>query len=112
MATETNVSAKMTPNGTGAAAVLAAAVGCFSLGLISVVADKVKPLAKTLIIYRPTGPLSGVSTSSILIWVAVWVLLHYFWKERQVDLRRVIMASLVLLAAGILLTFPPIGDLL
>ena len=112
MAGETNVSAKMTPNGPGAAAILAAGIGCFSVGLVSVVVDKVEPLARVLTFYRPTGPLSGASTLSILIWLAVWRVLHYFWSDRNVDLRRLVTVSVVLLAVGILLTFPPIGDLL
>lgn len=90
---------------------LAAGIGCFSMGLASVVTDKVRPLAKLLILYRPTGPLSGVSTLSILIWLAVWGVLHYYWGPRNIDLRRVVTASVVLLVIGILLTFPPIGDL-
>ena len=112
MVGETNVSAKMTPNGPGAAAVLAAGIGCFSMGLATVVADEVGPLARLLTLYRPTGPLSGVSTLSILIWLAAWGFLHYFWGGRQVDLRRWAMLALVLLAVGILLTFPPLADLL
>jgi hypothetical protein len=111
MAAETNASAKMTPSGPGAAAVLAAGIGCFSLGLLSVVADKVRPLARLLIFYRATGPLSGVSTLSILIWLAVWGVLGYYWGPRNIDLRRVVAVSVVLLVVGILLTFPPIGDL-
>jgi len=112
MAGETNVSAKMTPNGPGAAAILAAGVGCFSMGLVSVVADKVGPLARLLIFYRPTGPLSGVSTLSILVWLGAWGTLHHYWNGRNVELRRWVTVSVVLLAVGILLTFPPLADLL
>ncbi|HEY1578547.1 MAG TPA: hypothetical protein VGF82_15885 [Terracidiphilus sp.] len=112
MASETKAAAKMMPNGPGAAAVLAAGIGCFSMGVVSLAADKVRPFAKLLIFYRPTGPLSGVSTLSILIWLGVWVVLRYFWSERNVELRRVVTVSVVLLAVGILLTFPPLADLL
>lgn len=112
MDAETSAAAMMTPNGPGAAAVLAAGVGCFAMGLISVVADKIRPLARALIFYRPTGPLSGVSTVSILVWLAAWGILHYFWRGRNVELRRWVTVSVVLLAVGILLTFPPLADLL
>lgn len=111
MATD-DVSAKMMSNGPGAAAVLAAGIGSFAMGITSFAADKAKPLANLLNIYRPTGPLSGVSTLTILVWLAGWGLLHYFWRGRSVDLRRIVAVSLALLAAGILLTFPPFADLL
>ena len=106
-----SAAAKRIPNGPGAAAVLAAGVGCFAIGAISVAADKMPSLAWTLIFYRPTGPLSGVSTVAIIAWFAAWGVLHYRWQSRNVNLERIVAIALVLLAAGVLLTFPPIGDL-
>lgn len=107
-----DVAARMMPNGPGAAAVLAAGIGSFAMGIIAFAADKAKVLASLLNVYHPTGPLSGVSTLAIVVWLVAWVALHNFWRGRDVDLRRVIVVSLVLLAAGILLTFPPFADLL
>ncbi|WP_348262548.1 hypothetical protein P8935_22465 [Telmatobacter sp. DSM 110680] len=104
-------SEKMTPNGPGAAAVLATGVGCFAIGALAVAADQAPPLARTLIFYRPTGPLSGVSTVAIIAWLAVWAVLHYRWQSRDVNSGRIVAIAFVLLAAGVLLTFPPIGDL-
>ena len=105
------VSVMMMPNGPGAAAVLAAGIGCFALGAVSVLADKVPALARVLNIYRPTGPLSGVSTVSIVVWVTAWAVLHYYWRSRNVELGRATGIAFLLLACGLLLTFPPIGDL-
>ena len=104
--------AKLPPNGPGAAAVLAAGIGCFTLGVVSVAADKVPELGRMLNIYRPTGPLSGVSTVSIVMWLASWAVFHYGWQRRDVNLRWTNGIAFVLLACGMLLTFPPIGDLL
>jgi hypothetical protein len=98
-------------NGPGAAAVLAAGIGCAAMGALSVLADKLPPLARMLNIYRPTGPLSGVSTAAILVWVAAWALLHYCWRKRNVKLGRINGIAFLLLVCGMLLTFPPIGDL-
>lgn len=109
---ENDVSAKMTPTGPGAAAVLAAGIGAFALGLISFAADKYPPLARLLIFYRPTGPLSGVSTVAILVWLAAWAGLHYLWSGRNMSLRPIVAVSLVLLVIALLLTFPPFADLL
>jgi hypothetical protein len=104
--------ARMIPSGPGAAAVLAAGIGSCAMGIISLAADKARPLAHLLNVYRPSGPLSGVSTLAILVWLAAWAILHYLWRGRNLDLRRIVAISVALLAAGILLTFPPLADLL
>ncbi len=106
-----SVSVKLTPNGPGAAAVLAAGIGCFTLGVISVLADKLPALSHVLNVYKPTGPLSGVSTTAIVTWLVAWAVLHYRWQGRSVDLGRMTGIALLLLAGGVLLTFPPVGDL-
>jgi len=106
------VAARMMPNGPGAAAVLAAGIGCFTLGFVSVLADKLPALARGLSFYRPTGPLSGVSTASIVVWLASWAIFHYGWQRRDVNLRWTNGTAFLLLLCGALLTFPPIGDLL
>ncbi len=106
-----SVSAKMMPNGPGAAAVLAASIGCFAMGVFSVAADKFPALAQMLIVYAPTGPLSGVSTAAILAWLMAWAVLRYYWQRRMVDLGRTNSIAFLLLACGVLLTFPSIGDL-
>jgi hypothetical protein len=105
------VSAMLTPNGPGAAAVLAASVGCFAMGVFSVAADKLPALARLLNFYAPTGPLSGVSTATIVVWLTAWAVLHYHWQRRNVDLARTNRIAFLLLACGVLLTFPPVGDL-
>ncbi|HMG84426.1 MAG TPA: hypothetical protein VK574_01710 [Terracidiphilus sp.] len=105
------VSAMLMPNGPGAAAVLAASIGCFAIGVFSVTADKFPALAKVLIFYAPTGPLSGVSTAAIAAWLMAWAVLRYYWQRRMVDLGRTNLFAFLLLACGVLLTFPPIGDL-
>jgi len=104
-------SVRMMPNGPGAAAVLAAGMGCFAMGVLSVLEDKLPALARLLNIYRPTGPLSGLSTAVIVVWVASWTVLYSCWKRRNVNLGRAVTIAIGLLAAGALLTFPPIDDL-
>jgi hypothetical protein len=99
------------PNGPGAAAVLAAGIGSFALGLLDVVADKVPSIKTWMNFYNPTGPLSGVTTCAIFVWLAAWAILHLRWRSREVRFRPIGAAALVLLALGILLTFPPFADL-
>jgi hypothetical protein len=99
-------------NGRGAAAVLAAGMGCFCIGLFAVLADKSPPVKSMMIFFKPTGPLSGVTTSAIVVWLIAWALLHARWRGKTVVLGRINVAALILLALALLLTFPPVADLL
>jgi hypothetical protein len=98
-------------NGSGAAAILAASIGCFALSVLAVAADKSAFLKTVLSFYRPTGALSGVTTSAILIWIIVWVLLENRWRPRTVAFAEVKIVAFLLLALSFLLTFPPAADL-
>lgn len=100
------------PNGGGAAALLAAGIGSFAVALFALIADKSSAIKGAMIFYKPTGPLSGVTTCAILVWLAAWLILHRRWSDRMVALRPVTRAALVLLVLSLLLTFPPIADLL
>jgi hypothetical protein len=98
-------------NGAGAAAILSAGIGCFALAVLALAADKLADFKSILNFYRPTGPLSGVTTTAILIWILTWAALEWRWGRKTVALGRVTAVSLVLLGIGFLLTFPPIADL-
>ena len=99
------------PNGSGAAAVLAAGIGSFALAAIAIAADRVAGFAKLMVFYPPTGPLSGVATSAIALWLAVWVVLEWRWRKRSVAVGKISAAALLLLILGLVLTFPPLADL-
>ena len=96
------------PNGFGAAAILAASIGCLSLGILTVAGDASKSFARHLVLYRPTGPLSGVTTLAIAIWLLAWALLSRRWGSRNIGLRPILIVAFLLLAASLLLTFPPV----
>ena len=100
------------PSGAGAAAVLAAGIGAFALAVTAIAADRVASVQKLLIFYRPTGPLSGVTTSAIVVWLAAWFALDRLWRRREIAMGRVAAAAFVLLALAFLRTFPPLADLL
>jgi len=99
------------PNGAGAAAILAAGIGSFLIAVFAILADQSATIKSAMIFSRATGPLSGVTTSAILAWLAVWVFLHARWRNRNLAVARVSAFALVLLILGLLLTFPPIADL-
>ena len=99
-------------NGRGAAAVLAAATGCLTLGILALAADASPHLAALLNVWNPTGPLSGVTDASILIWLAVWFVLSRRWARRSVNMLLVNAVSAIMFVAALLLTFPPFMDFL
>jgi hypothetical protein len=97
-------------NGPGAAAILAAAIGCLTLGICAFAADAVPPIGRGLVWWPPSGALSGVSTTAIVVWLAAWLLLSRRWRARDVRLLWVNLTSGVMLIAALLLTFPPFMD--
>jgi hypothetical protein len=99
------------PNGPVAAAVLACGFGSLALGVFAVAADGSKSLSSLLNWYNPAGPLSGVTTVAIAIWLITWVALNARWKTKILAFGKVTGVAFALLAAGLLLTFPPFGDL-
>ena len=105
-------SAEFLPNGPAAAAILAAGVGSALLGILVVAADASQPMARLLTFYLPTGPLSGVTSVAILLWLVTWFILAKHWRTRTVAIGTVNATAFLLLALGILLTFPPFADLL
>jgi hypothetical protein len=100
------------PNGPGAAAVLAAGIGCTALGIFAFLGDAFAGIGTFFKFYMPTGPLSGVTISAIVVWLAAWFSLNKAWSDREVNLGTVAVAAFVLLAVGFALTFPPFMDLL
>ncbi len=100
------------PSGPGAAAILGAGAGSFALGVFAFADDAWPRLKPVFSLWRPTGPLSGVTLAATLVWLAVWFGLARRWGRRDVNLAAVNVAAFVLLAGGLLLTFPPFMDLL
>jgi len=104
--------AQVPPNGGAAAAVISAAIGICTLGILALAGDAVPAVARALNLWNPTGPLSGVTGLAMLAWLAAWFALARLWAARNLDFRRINIISLLLIIAGALLTFPPAMDLL
>src|SRR5579862_3097350 len=99
--------AQVPPNGGAAAAVISAALGIGTLGILALAGDAVPAVARALNVWNPTGPLSGVTGLAILAWLAAWFALARRWAARNLDFRRINIIALLLIIAGALLTFPP-----
>lgn len=98
------------PNGAGAAAALAAGAGTAVLGALTLLTDKSAASKAALILYKPTGALSGVTTASLLAWGISWIVLHMLWAKKEVAIHKIVAIAFLLLAVGLLLTFPPFLD--
>jgi hypothetical protein len=100
------------PSGPGAAAILAAGLGSFALGVFALAGDAWPRVKAAFNWWKPTGPLSGVTAATCLVWLVAWFVLARLWRGRNVNLAAVNVAAFALLAGGFLLTFPPFMDLL
>jgi len=97
-------------NGGALAAVLAAGLGSFAMGLLVIVNEVGIFTAPSL--YGPTGGLSGRSTLAVGTWLVAWGILHARWRGRDVAAARVVTWTLVLVALGMAMSFPPVWGLL
>lgn len=92
-------------NGAALAAFLSAGIGAFAMGLIVLLNEMEIVSPPTL--YAPSGGVSGRTALAVAIWLVVWAVLHARWKHRTIEPRRVWIITLILIALGILGTFPP-----
>jgi hypothetical protein len=98
------------PDGPAAAAMVAAGVGIFVLGLLTTLAVPwagLKGFLADFQLRQGVGPLAGKTTLAVLAWAASWGVLHYRWRERDVDLRRFYKIGFILGVLGAIGTFPP-----
>lgn len=95
------------PSGPAAAVVLAAGLGSFTLGLLSVLTAVSPSISSALTLSDRVGDLSGVTTASVAVYAATWGLLAIWWRRADPPLMRVAGAAAVLIGLGLLGTFPP-----
>lgn len=98
------------PNGAALAAILAAGIGCLAMGAF-VIANAAGWYAAPSF-YGPAGGLSGRATFALIVWLAAWAMLHARWKRRDLPTGSVVGWTLVLIALSLVLTFPPVWELL
>ena len=93
-------------NGPAAAAILAAGIGSLALGLFTTLAQAIGPVKNILNFYSLAGPLSGKTTMTVVIWAVAWVALHGQWKGKHLPFAKVFVVTLIMIALGLLGTFP------
>jgi hypothetical protein len=95
------------PTGPAAAVVLAAGLASFVLGLLSVLTAANTSVSDALTLSERVGDLSGVTTAAACVFFATWAALALAWRHASPALPRVAAATAVLIALGLLGTFPP-----
>ena len=98
------------PTGPAAAAMIAAGIGVFVIGLLTSLVEAFAGLRSILIWYAPSGPLSGKTGVGVIAWLLAWIVLHAMWKGKDANVARAFTWTLLLIGVGFLLTFPPIFE--
>jgi hypothetical protein len=99
------------PSGPAAAVVVAAGLGCFVLGLLSVLAAASGWVSHALTVSERVGELSGLTFTAAFVFFAAWAILTVSWRGANPPLLRVAAGSFALIALGLLGTFPPFFNL-
>jgi hypothetical protein len=97
-------------NGSAMAALLAAGIGACAMGAVVLLNEAGIFAAPTL--YAPAGGVSGRTTLATVVWLMAWFVLHNRWKGREIAPGRIGAVTLMLIAVGVLGTFPPVWALL
>ncbi len=97
------------PNGAALAAFLAAGIG--ALGAMLLVFLNELGVFEVPALYEPAGGVTGRTAAGVVIWLVAWVVLHSRWKDRRMEPSGLFSMSLILIAVGFLLCFPPVWHL-
>lgn len=95
------------PNGPVVAALIAGGLGSATIGLMTVVAEASEPIKNALNWYNPAGPLTGKTLVGVGMFAASWLVLRLVFRGKNADFARAATIAFVLLALGLLGTFPP-----
>ena len=92
--------------GTAAAALLAAGVGAFVLWLFTTLAEASTGIHDFLQFNDRVGPLSGKTIIAATVYFGALLVFWLLWRKRELALKPVLTAAVVLLVLGFLGTFP------
>jgi hypothetical protein len=94
------------PTGPVGAAVLAAGIGIFILGLLTTLSEASVGVHDFLDFYEKVGPLSGKTILASAAYLGSWAILHTLWRRQNRELRPILIVTAVLIVLGIVGTFP------
>lgn len=99
------------PDGPVAAVILATGIGTLVLGLLTTLGEASESIADFLKFSERVGPLSGKTILAVAAFLVSWAGLHAVMRKREVDLRPVTIAFLVMFVIALVLVFPPFFQL-
>jgi hypothetical protein len=94
------------PEGPISAAIIAAGIGAAALGLFTTLAEASATVKDWLQWNDRVGPLSGKTLLAVAVWLAAWAILHVTLRNRPFETRRALIITVVLIALGVIGTFP------
>lgn len=97
------------PDGPGAAAMLAAGIGIFVLGFLTttaVISSSIKDFLQDWEWGQGVGPLAGKTTIAAIAFFGSWIGLHVWWRDKDIDIKKVFAIGIGLGLLGALGTFP------
>lgn len=94
------------PSGPAAALILAGGIAVFCMGIVTTLGEASTDIADGLQWNDRVGPLSGKTLITVIVFALAWALLTALWRRANPSLRSVTLASVVLIALGLIGTFP------
>jgi hypothetical protein len=94
------------PFGPVAAVFIAAGIGAVVLGILTTLTEANSSVEDTLKFNAGVGPLSGKTIVSVIVFLVIWAILHAMWRRKDPAPGRVFLWTWILLAIGLVLTFP------
>lgn len=110
MTTEAQYEQKLPVTGPAAAAMIAAGIGALVIGILTTGSVIFEGLKAALNFWPPAGSLTGKTAIGVILWLISWAALNASWKDKDYDLRKAFLITLVLLGLGVILTFPPVFE--
>ena len=96
------------PNGPVAAVLLGGGFGAAVLGAATLWSELAAANAALLNWYAPVGPLTGQTLVATAAFFLSWALLALLWRGKNVNFGIVALVAFLLLAVGLVGTFPPV----
>ena len=94
------------PNGPAVAAIIAAAIGVFVLGLLTTLSEANTDIHDFLDIKNRVGPLSGKTTFAVVAYLVAWAALAPVLWRRTAPFASAMLIAAALIALGFIGTFP------
>jgi hypothetical protein len=98
-------------DGPGAAVIVAAGIGIFILGLLTVlseVSEGIHDFLGDMAFDQGVGPLAGKTIIASAGFFIAWGIFALLWKDKDPDIKRAFWVGLGFGIVGAILTFPPV----